>query len=96
MTIIPETSHCICSLQCARAGAALLPDTLTGCSLGEIVRVLHSQGGEAATLPQPAAGVLGCLDGDVLDLCLSALRHGDFEDTVLELGGRLLCLHGRR
>jgi len=44
MTIILETSHCICSLQCARAGAALLPDTLTGRSLDEIVRVLHSEG----------------------------------------------------
>ena len=72
------------------------PDTLTGRSLDEIVRVLHSQGGEAATLPQPAAGVLRCLDGDLFDLSLSALRHGDFEDTVLELGSRLLCLHGRR
>ena len=72
------------------------PDTLTGRSLDEIVRVLRSQGGEAATLPQPAARVLGCLDADLFDLSLSALRHGDFEDTVLELGGRLLCLHGRR
>jgi hypothetical protein len=96
MTIIPETNHCICSLQYARAGAALLLDTLTGRSPDEIVRVLRSQSGEAATLPQSAAGVLGCLDGDVLDLSLSALRHGDFEDTVLELGSRLLCLHERR
>jgi hypothetical protein len=43
-----------CPPRRARAGAALLPDTLTGRSLDEIVRVLRSQGGEAATLP------LGC------------------------------------
>jgi len=69
------------------------PDTLTGRSLDEIVRVLRSQGGEAATLPQPAARGLGCLDGDVFDLSLRALRHADFEDTIFELGSRHLCLH---
>jgi hypothetical protein len=43
-----------------------------------MVRVPHSRGGEATTLPQPAAGVLGCLDGDLLDLSRGTLRHGDF------------------
>ena len=53
-------------------------------------------GRQVAARPQPVAGVLGCLDGYLVDFNLRALRHGNFEDTVLELGGRLLCLHRRR
>lgn len=50
----------------------------------------------AAALPQPPAVELGGLDGDLFDFGLSALRHGDFEDSILELGRRLLCLHRSR
>ncbi len=47
-------------------------------STPEMVCVLHSRGGEATTLPQPAAEMLGCLDGDLLDLSRSTLRYSNF------------------